>query len=153
MDGQGVAVCGERGARERQRALEQVGLGDVRGVEAPSCVVTAANYIRTHSRMSDVFLASDKDPEFLVAALTERPAFVALAFGYRAPDGFVERLGQINRQLNRMTTPDEVRTFFNQNNIVWYLRRTGAKLAWSDDVERFVVYRCESVRVYHFPAK
>jgi hypothetical protein len=125
---------------------------DVRGVAIPSCVVKAANYIRSNSEVSDVVLASDNDPHFVVTALAERQVFVADAGGVRAPEGIYRRLGQVNNRLNRMTEPDEVAAFFNRNAIAWYLRGADATLAWSEATERFVVYRCGSVRVYHFPS-
>ena len=124
---------------------------DVRGVAIPSCVVKSANYIRTNSKALDVVQASDNDPHFVVSALTERQLFVAAVGGVRTPEGVYRRLSQVNYRLNRMTGSDEVAAFFNQNGIAWYLRRADATLTWSEVTDKFVVFRCESVRVYHFP--
>lgn len=124
---------------------------DIRGVAIPSCVVKSANYIRTNSKALDVVQASDNDPHFVVSALTERQLFVAAVGGVRTPAGVYRRLSQVNYRLNRMTGSDEVAAFFNQNGIAWYLRRADATLTWSEVTDKFVVFRCESVRVYHFP--
>lgn len=125
-------------------------LPNVDGVQIPTCVVKSAEYIRDVSSPSAIIQDSSNDTNFALTALAERQEFAIHSGGVRAPEGVHRRLAQLNYKLKKFETESAVLEFFNQNSIAWYLRRPDDILMWPESMERYVEYRCDGYRTYHF---
>lgn len=111
----------------------------------PTCLVAAARFLRTHTTPEDLIQDSENDRRFLVAALSERQAFVTYAEN-RPPPAMHERIRDLERW-RAMALASEVRQFATEHGIGWYLLRPTTPIAWPVEITANPAFACDGYRV------
>jgi hypothetical protein len=115
----------------------------------PGCLVDAANYLRLHSKQTDIIQESASDPRFRLSALAERQLYVGVEpFGGFSP-AHDERRDEV-KKLRQMTDPDQIRQFFATHHIAWYLQRPDTELAWPVVSLPQPSFVCGGFKLFHF---
>jgi hypothetical protein len=115
----------------------------------PSCLVSAAQYIRQHSHSEDVIQDSENDPKMLVGAFAERQEFAVDWMFVERPKGLKERLNDLEL-FKASTSEADLAAAARKNKIAWYVLHPETKVAWPSSVLRGFSFDCDGYRVYRF---
>jgi hypothetical protein len=115
--------------------------------EVDACLFEATEYIKRESANSDVVLTQGGDPEFAVAALSERQAYAIDAGRYRAPPELQNRLNQM-RSIESEITGSRLEALFIDKEIKWYLAVNREVIPWTKNKKITPVHECKNIAVY-----
>jgi len=113
----------------------------------PSCLVSAARYIRQHSPRGDVIQDSENDPHMLVGALAERQEYAVDWILWEKSVQLKERVGELNR-LKATTSEAGLVAFARASKISWYLLHPETKVSWPEGFLENPSFDCNGYRVY-----
>lgn len=117
----------------------------------PACLVETATWLRDHSAPDAVVQDSANDPEFVVAAIAERPMYVGESgFAGRAK-GQDERLAAV-RRIEILADAAAFNAFARRAGIGWFLLREDDSARWPQTFLDSAVHRCDGYRVFRVPA-
>lgn len=114
----------------------------------PTCLVSAAVFLREHSGSREVIQDSENDPRFLVTAFAERQGYVTYADN-RPPAAMADRMRDL-AAWRTMTDAAAIRRFAAERGIAWYLLRPTTAVAWPTQILAAPAFECGGFRVYRF---
>jgi hypothetical protein len=116
----------------------------------PDCFVQAAGYVRLYGDTADVVQDSAADPQFILAALSERQLYVGKgSFNGRSATQQL-RLAELAGVV-QLRDAEQVRQFFASRGIAWYFQQPGTVLNWPQNLLEQAVFSCGGLRLFHFP--
>jgi hypothetical protein len=116
----------------------------------PDCFVQAATYIRLHGGPADVVQDGAADPQFILAALSERQLYVGKGNFNGRSVLQTQRLAEL-ADLVQMRDAGQVRQFLAVRGITWYLQQPDVQLAWPETLLSQPSFACGGFRLFHFP--
>jgi hypothetical protein len=119
--------------------------------EVPKGLVEAARFIRDHSDPRDLFQDTHFDRYCLVAALSERRAFVARSMTrMQAKTELVEERAEMVEQLAALRDASEIATTARRLGIRWFLLTRGDTVRWPEEIANHPAFERDGFKVYRF---
>jgi len=118
----------------------------------PVPLCEAARFIREHGRHSDRVLSSDGDPEGVVVALSERPAFLSRESVFLSIKGLEGNVAKSRRGLldglRTVQSYGGLAEFGEKFGVRWFLLRPGDMPAWPTAVRNRCVWSSGGFRLF-----
>lgn len=124
----------------------------------PQCLVDSADYIRNHSRRSDIiqdsgqgllFDESSNRDGLIMTGLSERQVYVINSNGTRQAASAEARLRRLD-ELRLMDEEKEIVRTSSSYDIDWYILRPEDTVRWPDKFLSAPSYKCGGYRVFKF---
>lgn len=143
-----AAVAALRSAPDLQ-TYPQYDVPDFATGAVPVCLIEAAHYLRDHSAVSDLIQDAGADTRFRLSAFSERQLYVGNEYFGGVSPIQEARLEEV-KSVAQMGDASQIRQFFSQRHIDWYLQRPETHLAWPAAGLPTPVFTCGDFRLFHF---